>query len=144
MKKTGLIAAGIVLFSLAAPPLEAYVGPGAGFAFLSSFLVLFLTFLLALFSFLSWPFRFLWRAVRGQRAYKKGAIERLVILGLDGLEPTLAERFMAEGKLPMCAEISADVLDELKVGAGDMVYASLKGRVGGELHALALETSAPG
>ncbi|MDH4197026.1 MAG: hypothetical protein OEW05_06450, partial [Candidatus Aminicenantes bacterium] len=36
-------------------PLAGYIGPGAGFAFLSSFLVLFLTFFLALFSFLSWP-----------------------------------------------------------------------------------------
>ena len=49
-------------------PLSAYIGPGAGFAFLSSFLVLFLTFFLALFSFLSWPFRLLWRLVRGEKA----------------------------------------------------------------------------
>jgi predicted AlkP superfamily phosphohydrolase/phosphomutase len=99
MKKTGVLIATTLLLALASP-LAAYIGPGAGFAFLSSFLVLFLTFILALFSFLSWPFRFLWKAVRGQRAYKKSPINRLVILGLDGLEPTLAEKFMAEGKLP--------------------------------------------
>jgi len=96
------------LVALLASPLAAYVGPGAGFAFLSSFLVLFLTFLLALFSFLSWPFRFLWKALRGRRAYQKGAIGRLVILGLDGLEPTLAEKFMAEGKLPNLARLKKD------------------------------------
>jgi predicted AlkP superfamily phosphohydrolase/phosphomutase len=84
---------------------EAYIGPGAGFAFLSSFLVLFLTFFLAVFSFVAWPFRFLWRVIRGQRAYKDSKVSRLVILGLDGLEPTLAEKFMAEGKLPNLARL---------------------------------------
>ncbi|HPW18139.1 MAG TPA: alkaline phosphatase family protein, partial [Candidatus Aminicenantes bacterium] len=104
MKRTVPLA---VLFALAAlaPPLAGYIGPGAGFAFLSSFLVFFLTFLLALFSLVSWPFRFLWKALRGQRAYRGAAVDRLVILGLDGLEPTLAEKFMAEGKLPNLARL---------------------------------------
>jgi predicted AlkP superfamily phosphohydrolase/phosphomutase len=97
----------VALLVLAAP-LSAYVGPGAGFAFLSSFLVLFLTFFLALFSFLSWPFRFLWKAIRGRRTYGKSAVDRLVILGLDGLEPTLAEKFMAEGKLPHLARLKKE------------------------------------
>jgi predicted AlkP superfamily phosphohydrolase/phosphomutase len=100
------VAAGFVL--ALALPAAAYVGPGAGFAFLSSFLVLFLTFFLAVFSFLSWPFRFLWRALRGQRAYKTARADRVVILGLDGMEPTLAERFMAEGKLPNLGRIRKD------------------------------------
>lgn len=93
---------------LLALPLGAYVGPGAGFAFLSSFLVLFLTFLMALFTFLSWPFRFLWKVIRGQRAYRKSSIDRLVILGLDGMEPTLAEKFMAEGKLPNLSRLKKE------------------------------------
>jgi predicted AlkP superfamily phosphohydrolase/phosphomutase len=80
-------------------PLHAYVGPGAGFAFLSSFLVLFLTFFLAVFSFLSWPFRFFFRLIRGQKAYKKSLVDRLVIVGLDGMDPVLTEKFMSEGKL---------------------------------------------
>ena len=81
-------------------PLHAYVGPGAGFAFLSSFLVLFLTFVLAIFSFLSWPFRFFFRLIRGQKAYKKSLVDRVVIVGLDGMDPKLAEKFMSKGKLP--------------------------------------------
>jgi len=81
-------------------PLHAYVGPGAGFAFLSSFLVLFATFFLAVFSFLSWPFRLLFRLIRGQKAYKNARIDRMVVVGLDGMEPTLLEKFMSEGKLP--------------------------------------------
>ena len=107
MKKAGYLFAAGLLIALACP-LDAYIGPGAGFAFLSSFLVLFLTFLMALFSFLSWPFRFLWKAVRGQRAYKKSPIDRLVVLGLDGLEPTLAEKFMAEGKLPNLSRLKKE------------------------------------
>jgi predicted AlkP superfamily phosphohydrolase/phosphomutase len=107
MKKASYLFAAGLLVALACP-LDAYIGPGAGFAFLSSFLVLFLTFLMALFSFLSWPFRFLWKAVRGQRAYKKSPIDRLVVLGLDGMEPTLAEKFMAEGKLPNLARLKKE------------------------------------
>lgn len=107
MKKTGFLVTTAGLLALACP-LVAYIGPGAGFAFLSSFFVLFLTFLMALFSLLSWPFRFLWKAARGQRAYKKSPIDRLVILGLDGMEPTLAERFMAEGKLPNLARLKKE------------------------------------
>ena len=81
-------------------PLSAYVGPGAGFAFLSSFLVLFLTFFLAAFSFLSWPFRLLFRMLRRKKAYQETDVNKVVILGLDGMEPTLAEKFMDQGKLP--------------------------------------------
>ena len=86
-------------------PAPAYIGPGAGFAFLSSFLVLFLTFFLALLSFLSWPFRFLIRLVKGTRSYRGAVIDKLVILGLDGLEPSLAEKYMAEGRLPNLARL---------------------------------------
>ena len=89
----------ILLLALSLP-LQAYIGPGAGFAFLSSFFILFLTFFLALFSFFSWPFRFLLRVIKGQRAYKKSSINRFVIIGLDGLEPTLVEKYITEVKLP--------------------------------------------
>lgn len=91
-----------------APPLAAYIGPGAGFAFLSSFLVLFLTFFLAVFSFLSWPFRLILRLLRGQKAYKKSRINQLVIIGLDGLEPTLVEKYMGEGKLPNLSKLKKE------------------------------------
>lgn len=98
----------IVFFLFLSLPLSAYIGPGAGFAFLSSFLVLFLTFFLAIFSFLSWPFRFLLRIIKGQKAYRKSKISRLVIIGLDGLEPTLTEKYMAEGKLPHLAKLKKE------------------------------------
>ena len=81
-------------------PELAYIGPGAGFAFLGSFLTLLGGVLLGLASLLMWPFRMAVRAVKGQQGYKHAKIQKLIFLGLDGLDPALAERYMAEGKLP--------------------------------------------
>ena len=98
----------VLLLLAAGLPLSAYIGPGAGFAFLSSFLVLFLTFFLAVFSFLSWPFRLLFRLVKSKKTYKKSQVDQVVIIGLDGLAPELAEKFMAEGKLPNLAKLKEE------------------------------------
>jgi len=81
-------------------PELAYIGPGAGFAFLGSFLTLLGGLFLGVVSLLLWPFRRLWAAVRGVQGYKHARIRKLIFLGLDGLDPGLAERYMAEGKLP--------------------------------------------
>src|SRR4051812_14833846 len=81
-------------------PELAYIGPGAGFAFLGSFLTLLGGLLLGLLSVLMWPFRMAVRAIRGQQGYKHAKIRKLIFLGLDGLDPALAERYMSEGGLP--------------------------------------------
>jgi len=98
----------VLIFLAASLPLSAYIGPGAGFAFLSSFLVLFLTFILAIFSFLSWPFRLVFRLVRGKKAYRNSLVDQVVIIGLDGFAPELAEKFMAAGKLPNLAKLKEE------------------------------------
>ncbi|SPE24873.1 Type I phosphodiesterase/nucleotide pyrophosphatase [Acidobacteriia bacterium SbA2] len=85
--------------------LHAYVGPGAGFAFLSSFLTLFLAFVYSLFAFITWPVRRLFRLLRGRRAYRHAQVKRVAIVGFDGMDPNLAERFMQEGKLPNFARL---------------------------------------
>jgi hypothetical protein len=77
----------------------AYIGPGAGFAFLGSLLTLLLSLLASLVSLLFWPFRMLW-AVVGRGRAPAGGVKRLIFLGLDGFDPELTERLMAEGKLP--------------------------------------------
>ena len=82
-----------------AAPAAAYVGPGAGFALLSSFLVIFVTFMLALAALLAWPFRMAWRLIRRRRR-PRPLIKRLIVVGLDGQDPGLTDRFMKEGKLP--------------------------------------------
>src|SRR5476649_2895437 len=89
--------------SLYVSPVLAYIGPGAGFAFLGSFLTLLGGLLLGIVSVLVWPFRMAWRAATGRQGYKNAKIRKLIFLGLDGLDPGLAERFMTAGKLPNLA-----------------------------------------
>ncbi|HLJ46427.1 MAG TPA: alkaline phosphatase family protein [Bryobacteraceae bacterium] len=81
-------------------PFLAYIGPGAGFAFLGSFLSLLVSFLLTAFSFLALPFRTVWGLIRRRQGFRKARIQRLIFLGLDGLDPRVTEKYMSEGKLP--------------------------------------------
>jgi predicted AlkP superfamily phosphohydrolase/phosphomutase len=85
-----------------------YIGPGAGFAFLGSFLTLITALFLAVVSFVTWPVRMLWMFVRGRGGYRKAKVKKLIFLGLDGFDPNLAERFMAEGKLPHLSRLRAE------------------------------------
>src|SRR5579859_2028018 len=78
----------------------AYIGPGAGFAFLGSFLTLITSLVLSVISLLAWPFRMAWLLVSRRQGFRKARIKKLIFLGLDGFDPGLAERYMAEGKLP--------------------------------------------
>jgi predicted AlkP superfamily phosphohydrolase/phosphomutase len=81
-------------------PANAYVGPGAGIAFVSSFLVVLTTFFFAFLTLLTWPFRTLLRTIRGRRALRKSRAERVVIVGFDGMDPEVTEKLAAEGALP--------------------------------------------
>ena len=81
-------------------PLFAYIGPGAGFAFIGSFLTIVLSLFASLISLCIWPFRMLWLAIRRQGRFSNAKVRKIIILGLDGLDPKLTERWMAEGKLP--------------------------------------------
>jgi len=83
----------------------AYIGPGAGFAFLGSFLTILAGFFLSLASLLLWPFRLLWRTIRRRKGFRDAKVKRLIFLGLDGLDPRLTERLMGEGKLPNLARL---------------------------------------
>jgi predicted AlkP superfamily phosphohydrolase/phosphomutase len=55
--------------------------------------------LIALVTILIWPFRLAWRALR-KKTVGKPRIKRLIVVGLDGQDPRLTDRFMGEGKLP--------------------------------------------
>ena len=87
------------------PPLFAYIGPGAGFAFLGGFLSLIGGFFLTAASFLLWPFRTARALILRRRGFRKAKVRRVIFLGLDGLDPRLTERFMAEGRLPHLARL---------------------------------------
>ncbi|MEW6270367.1 MAG: alkaline phosphatase family protein [Thermodesulfobacteriota bacterium] len=79
---------------------DAYIGPGAGFAFAGSLFLVLAALGLALLTILLWPLTTLWRLVRVGNPFKNASAKRVVILGLDGMDPGLATRFMQEGRLP--------------------------------------------
>jgi len=97
-----LLVLAVVLFPCFA---QAYAGPGAGFAVLSSFWAIFVAFLYSFYALMTWPFRQLFRMIRNRNAYGKAKFKRAVILGFDGMDPELADRFMNEGKLPNLAKL---------------------------------------
>jgi predicted AlkP superfamily phosphohydrolase/phosphomutase len=91
----------VLLVILLFPALaHAYAGPGAGFAVLSSFWTIFVAFLYSFYALVTWPFRHLMRSLRRRKAYGKASVKRVVIVGFDGMDPELAERFINEGRLP--------------------------------------------
>ena len=89
-------------------PAWAYIGPGAGFAVGGSLLVIFTSIFAGIFTLLTWPARYMFRYFRGRKAYAKSKIKRFIVLGLDGLDPMLAEQFMAEGKLPNLSRLQSE------------------------------------
>ena len=83
----------------------AYAGPGAGFAVLSSFWTIFVAFLYSFYALVTWPFRQVFRWLRRRKAYGKAQVKRVVIVGFDGMDPELAERFIGEGRMPNFAKL---------------------------------------
>lgn len=89
-----------LMLLLAAAPARAYVGPGAGFAVISSFGLVALSCLLAFVFIGLGAVRALWRMVRRPREKGAGEARRVIILGFDGLDPDWTRELMAAGKLP--------------------------------------------
>jgi len=89
-----------VIILLSTRQAQAYIGPGAGIVVAGSFLVIFTTILSALVGFFIWPIRYFLRIIRGRNTYAKSRVKRVVILGLDGMDHALTEKYLAQGKLP--------------------------------------------
>ena len=85
---------------------QAYIGPGAGFAAAASLFAMFTAILSAIVALLTWPLRYLIRAIRGGKAFARSKVKKVVILGLDGMDYSLTQKFLAEGKLPNLARLS--------------------------------------
>ncbi len=94
-----------LLISLLPDQVHAYIGPGAGFAVAGSFLVMFTAILSALFVLLTWPIRYIVRAIRFRRVFARSRIKKVVVLGLDGLDYELTKKWLGEGKLPNFAKL---------------------------------------
>jgi len=82
-----------------------YIGPGAGFAVGGSLLVMFTAFLSALLALVTWPVRWVFRALRGWRAFARSRTKKVIVIGMDGMDPTMADKYLAEGKLPNFARL---------------------------------------
>ena len=90
-----------------APDLVAYIGPGAGFTFVGSVLVLLSALVLVFASIATWPFRiFLGAIFRRKAKRRKTDVKRVIVLGLDGMDPRRVERLMREGRLPHMARLA--------------------------------------
>ncbi len=94
-----------MLALLAPQAAQAYVGPGAGFAFVSSIFIIIFTTFLAFLTLLTWPIRWLVQRVRGNHALAAARVRRVVVLGLDGQDPELTAQYMKEGLLPNFARL---------------------------------------
>ncbi len=69
-------------------------------------------------------------------------IERLIREGLPGAQVTI-EDLRGDGDHYAAHVVSAAFKGKTRVQQHQMVYQALRGRMGNELHALALQTSAP-
>ncbi len=92
-----LLVAGAALWP---EPAQAYLGPGAGFTIVSTFFVLFAALASAFVVLLTWPFRWVLRKVFRPKRTGAGKARRVVLVGLDGQDPELTEKWMNEGLLP--------------------------------------------
>jgi len=105
LRTTVIVAASALLSLCSAGPAHAYIGPGAGFAVLGSFLAMVAAAVLGGLVLVTWPVRFLLRARRRRRAYTRARADRVVVIGFDGVDPEIAEAMMGAGRLPHLAKL---------------------------------------
>lgn len=103
----GLKIAAIVLVLLlnSGSVTQAYIGPGAGFAFISSFVFLFIAIFIGFISIISWPVRALILFIKKRKIKGNSKVKRVIIIGFDGLDPELCKKYIGEGKLPHIAKL---------------------------------------
>lgn len=75
-------------------------------------------------------------------AMQAGEIEALIKAALPDARVTI-EDLAGDGDHYAASVVSSAFVGKSRVQQHQIVYAALRGRMGGELHALALQTSAP-
>ncbi len=91
---------GIVALHLGVVAVPAYIGPGAGFALGGSFLFAIAGAFLAVAAIVLWPVRVVVRSIRGRGRHRKARARRVVVLGLDGVDPGIVRQMWRRGELP--------------------------------------------
>ncbi len=97
----------LVLLLLLPAFAHGYIGPGAGFGILTSFVVFLNAIAVSMLSFLFWPVMVLIRALKKSRRPGKAVCDKVVILGLDGLSPYLVEKYWENGDLPNLKKLAS-------------------------------------
>jgi predicted AlkP superfamily pyrophosphatase or phosphodiesterase len=77
-----------------------YIGPGAGFAFFGSFTALLIAVFLLIFSIISLPIRILINIFKKKKREYTPLTKKVIIIGMDGLDPVILRKFIKNGKLP--------------------------------------------
>ncbi|MFQ5494963.1 MAG: alkaline phosphatase family protein, partial [Phycisphaerae bacterium] len=85
-----------------------YIGPGAGFAVGTTLFAFVAALFSSLVAIVLWPIRRVVLAIVRRGSLARARVKRVVVLGLDGMEPALAERYMAEGKLPNLSRLAKE------------------------------------
>lgn len=87
----------------------AYVGPGAGFAFAGTLVFFLGAVFLAVATILFFPIRMAWIAIkRWRRGTGEARVRRVVVMGLDGLDPNLVQQYIDEGHMPNFARLAKE------------------------------------
>jgi predicted AlkP superfamily phosphohydrolase/phosphomutase len=111
--KTGQISAcrrivvSAVAMIVVVPTADAYIGPGAGFALAGSFLAVLTALLAGMMTILIWPVRHAIRYLRRRKSLTRARVGRIIVLGLDGLDPNLAEKWIEQRQLPHLARLKS-------------------------------------
>lgn len=90
----------IIILLLLVTVVSAYVGPGAGFGIVTSFLVILNAVFVSILSALLWPVSLIIRFIKRRKRHCNQLAKRVIVLGLDGFSPRIAEKMMDSGKLP--------------------------------------------
>ena len=98
----------VLVIALAPAPALAYIGPGAGFALVSSFVTLFIAFAAGILALFTFPVRAAIRQWKRRRSLRRARVRKVVILGLDGLDPDRCELLMSRGELPHLARLKEE------------------------------------
>ncbi len=84
----------------------AYIGPGGGFAVSASLLTVVIVVAGILLLVVGFPISTLWYLLRPRRVNYRHGFRKVVVLGLDGLEPKIVRRLMQQGRLPNFAALA--------------------------------------
>jgi predicted AlkP superfamily phosphohydrolase/phosphomutase len=77
-----------------------YIGPGGGFAILVSLFALFVSTVVSFLALLLYPLRRLLRWFRQKRPEGEVRFRRVIVLGMDGLDPEVLQHFLQQEELP--------------------------------------------